>query len=286
MTRPPPLAARRPRRVMLRAMAALAMAGWLGGGAVVSPALAQGGAVRGGAVGGSGQVEVLAEQGIEWLQGERLVIATGNASATRDDTTVWADRLVAAYEEQPGGGTEFVRLEAQGSVRITTPEHTAFGHTGVYDLRTGQFDLVGSPARLVTANEVLTAQERLTYNIESGIATATGGATIEQEGNILRAPTLIGRMVEGPNGEMTFSTIDGEGGVTIVTADETAYGSQGNYDANSGIATLSGSVKIERGDTTLTGARATYNMRTGVSTLSGSDGTGRARAVVGQDTGR
>ncbi|MGC2854766.1 LptA/OstA family protein [Novispirillum sp. DQ9] len=236
--------------------------------------------------GSSGPIEVLADNGIEWQQSQRRFTARGNAVASRGDVSVRADQLVASYRETEGGGTDISRLEAHGGVRISSPTQTATGTSAVYDLDTGRVELLGSPARLVTPNETLTANERLTYDTVKGIATAQGGATIEQGGRVLRAPTLEARLVATADGGTALSTVEARGGVEIITPSETAHGSQGNYDANSGIATLTGSVRIVRGDNVLTGSKAIVNLRTGVSTLQGGGpadaqgGTGRARAIL------
>lgn len=253
---------------------------------LAAPALSQGLNLSAGGE-ARGPIEVLADNGIEWQQSQRRFTARGNAVASRGDVSVRADELIASYRETPGGGTDISRLEARGGVRIASPTQTATGTSAFYDLDSGRVELKGSPARLVTPNETLTATERLTYDTVKGIATAEGGATIEQGGRLLRAPLLEARLAPGADGGLALSTVEARGGVEIITPGETAHGSQGKYDANSGIATLTGSVRIVRGDNVLTGSKAVVNLRTGISTLQGGGGggdgqggTGRARAVL------
>jgi lipopolysaccharide export system protein LptA len=82
------------------------------------------------------------------------------------------------------------------------------------------------------------------------------------------------------NGKSELQTVDATGGVLITTEKETARGSQGKYNAKTGIATLTGSVTLTRGQNVLQGGLATVNMKTGVSSLSGTSATdGKARAV-------
>lgn len=250
----------------------------------LAPVLAQGLNLSAGGE-ARGPIEVLADNGIEWQQSKQRFTARGNAVASRGDVSVRADELIASYRETEGGGTDISLLEALGNVRIASPSQTATGTSAFYDLDSGRVELKGAPARLVTPNETLTAKDRLTYDTIKGIATAEGGATIEQGGRILRAPLLEARLVPTPDGGTALSTVEARGGVEIVTASETAHGSQGKYDANSGIATLTGSVRIVRGDNVLTGSKAIVNLRTGVSTLQGGGGdgqggTGRARAIL------
>lgn len=229
---------------------------------------------------GEGPIEVLADRGIEWEQGRQRFTARGNATATRGDVTVRADELVAYYREgAAGGATEIHRLEARGAVRITSPEETATGDAAFYDVDQGRIELIGNPVRLVTPNETLTARERLTYDVRDRMATAEGAATVRQGERTVQAQKLVAHLSE-TEGRTTVERVEALGGVTIVTPQETAQGSQGNYDAKTGIATLTGSVKITRDENVLTGSKAIVNLQTGVSTLYGGGAEGRARAVL------
>jgi lipopolysaccharide export system protein LptA len=87
-----------------------------------------------------GPVDITSNDGIEWRQEQRVVIARGNARAIRDGVTVDATRLLARYRPQAGtqqaaapgaadsplsGGNEIWRFEAEGNVRITTATDVA-----------------------------------------------------------------------------------------------------------------------------------------------------------------
>ena len=53
-----------------------------------------------------GPISVLADDGIEWRQTEKQVVARGNARATREGVTVTADRLTAWYRPKPGAAPQ------------------------------------------------------------------------------------------------------------------------------------------------------------------------------------
>lgn len=235
-----------------------------------------------------GPLEVLADDGIEWQQDLKRFVARGNAVATRGEVTIRANELVAFYRDGPGsadGGTDIYRLEAHGNVTVTSPDQKATGEQAIYEVDSGEVVLIGSPATLISRQDTLTAP-RVVYDSRAGIAVASGGATVVRPDNrVLRAETLTAHMRE-VDGRTEVSSVEAVGDVVITTAKETARGSQGNYDAKTGIATLTGSVKIVQGENVLDGAKAVVNLETGVSTLySGEDG-GRARAVLvpGQST--
>jgi lipopolysaccharide export system protein LptA len=224
----------------------------------------------------SGPIEVLADNGIEWQQDRQRFVARGNAQASRGTVTLRSDELVAYYDT---AGGDISRLEAHGNVRITSPSEEATGDDAEYDVAASRLVLTGDPVRLKTPREVLTAKRRLTYDVAAHQAVAEGGATIDQGKRTLRAATLVAHLRE-VEGKTELSTVDAQGGVVITTENETARGSQGNYNAKTGIATLTGSVTLTRGPNVLTGTKAVVNMRTGVSTLHGGGGDGKARAVL------
>jgi len=156
-----------------------------------------------------GPIAITSRDGIEWLQQQHEVIATGDARAVRRNVTVTADRLIAFYRKkqdaapstaapaggaQPGtkgpasgpldvtgtdeGGNEIYRLEAEGHVVITTPTDRAQGDKAVYDLDRAVMVMTGGDLRLTTPNDVLTARDDLEYWSAKHMAVARGDAVV------------------------------------------------------------------------------------------------------------
>ncbi|WP_019646216.1 LptA/OstA family protein [Novispirillum itersonii] len=236
--------------------------------------------------GGGGPIEVLADDGIEWQQPKKQFIARGNAQAIRGGVTVRAPVLIAHYRDTDGSATDIEVLEATGGVTITSATEQATGRRAIYTVATGMLVLYGdgAPVSLVTKTETVVAKDRIEYDTKAQKAVAYGGASVKKADKTLTAETLIAYMEE-VNGKTDLRLVEGVGEVVIVTAKETARGSQGNYDAKTGIATLTGSVTINRDQNVLTGNKAVVNMNSGLSTLYGGGGDGsRARAfLVPQD---
>lgn len=243
-----------------------------------APAQAQG-LDLGGA--GSGPIEVLADDGIEWQQPKKQFIARGNAQATRGGVTINAPTLIAHYKDDDGSATDIEVLEALGGVTIKSATETATGQRAVYTVANSLLILYGegTPVTLVTPTETVIAKDRIEYDATTRKATAFGGASVKKEDRTLSANTLVAYMEE-INGKTDMRRVEGVGEVVIVTAQETARGSQGNYDAKTGIATLTGSVTITRDKNVLTGNKAVVNMNSGLSTLYSGGGGTRARAVL------
>lgn len=152
-----------------------------------------------------GPIAITASNGIEWVQQQHKVIASGDARAVRQNVTVTADRLIAFYRKKAEtagqgakpapapkaasggapdvtgadeGGNEIYRLEAQGHVVIATPTDRAQGDRAVYDLDKAVLVMTGRDLRLTTPNDVLTARDDLEYWSAKHMAVARGDAVV------------------------------------------------------------------------------------------------------------
>jgi lipopolysaccharide export system protein LptA len=109
------------------------------------------------------------------------------------------------------------------------------------------------------------------------VATQEGGKTLK--GDVLTAhfkdksapppkPGAKPAPAESGGGGLELQRTDAFGHVVIVSSNETVTGDRGDYNAETGIATVSGSVKISReGGNQLEGGWAHVNLNTGVSKL-------------------
>jgi len=154
-----------------------------------------------------GPVDITATDGIEWRQGEQVVIARGNARAVKQGVTVDADRLLARYRQPPGrqgqpappaepglgGGGEIWRLEAEGQVRIKTATDTARGDRAVYDIDQAVLVLTGRDLGLTSGTQEVTAKDSLEYWSAKRMAVARGGAVVTDsaEGRRITADTVV-----------------------------------------------------------------------------------------------
>ncbi|CUW38488.1 conserved exported protein of unknown function [Magnetospirillum sp. XM-1] len=245
---------------------------------------------------GDQQIQVYADNGIEWHSEELRVIARGNAHAIRGNMTVDADVLTAHYRKG-AKGDEIWRLDADGNVVIRSPNDTATGHKAIYDLDKSIFVLKGAPAKLVTPTDTFTATESLEYWELKKMAVLRGDAVATQpgektlKGDVLTAhfkdksatpskpgakpaqagtakPGQAGQQSGGDGNGLELQRADAYGHVVILSKSETVTGERGDYDAETGIATVTGSVKISReGGNQLEGGWAHVNLNTGVSKL-------------------
>ncbi|NKC29710.1 LptA/OstA family protein [Falsiroseomonas selenitidurans] len=270
-----------------------------------------------------GPVEITASDGIEWRQQEQVVIARGAARALRDGVAVDADRLIARYRprggagaqpaatpgESPLSGGEIWRLEAEGSVRVTSATETAEGERAVYDMDQAVMVLSGRGLSLTTPEQRITARDSLEYWPQRRMAVARGNALVVTSDNRrIAAETLVAYFLDAPTegaparapapapapapgarppiaglpGADEGSRIDrveAYGNVEIRTADEVVRGARGVYSPHTGLARLVGGVRITRGENQLNGQEAIVNLRTGVSRLVSAPGA-RVQGLV------
>lgn len=251
------------------------------------PAAAQG---LPGLGGGPNPVEVDADKAIEWHQDVRAYVARGNASAKRNDSTVFADVLTAYYREVPGKGNEVFQLLAEGNVRIVSPSQEVFGERGVYDVDKQVAVVTGRNLKLVTRTDIVTARDTLEYYEAKNLTVARGDAVAVRmsNGDRLRADILIGQLKKMPDGSTQMERIDGAGSVVVTTATDVALSDKLVYSVADETAVLLGNVKITRNDNQLNGDAAEMNMKTKVNRVIAGPATGgrvMGLLIPGQEPG-
>ncbi|NBC96178.1 MAG: hypothetical protein GVY27_07490 [Deinococcus-Thermus bacterium] len=230
---------------------------------VPGPAAAQ----LSGLTGSDEPVEIEAIDSLEWFSEEMLYVARGDVVIRQGETTLTADTVTAAYRELEDGSTEIFRLTAEGNVVVTTPEQTVTGATGVYDVDRAVFVMAGGDLKLVTPTDTVTARDSLEYWENRNLAVARGDAKAVRGDDQVEADELTAEFADGPEGEQEMQRLGARGNVVITTPTEVARGSEGVYDVETGIATLSGDVRLNRDGNQLHGDFAEVDMETGVSRL-------------------
>ena len=208
-------------------------------------------------------------------------MARGNASAKRNDSTVFADVLTAYYREVPGKGNEVFQLVADGNVRIVSPTQQVFGDHGVYDVDKQVAVVTGKDLKLVTAKDVITARDSLEYYEARELTVARGDAVAVRGADRLRADVLIGRLKKLPDGTTQMDRIDGSGSVVVTTPTDVALSDKLVYSVPDNVAVLMGNVKITRGDNQLNGDAAEMNMNSKINrVIAGRDAGGRVSGLL------
>lgn len=230
-------------------------------------------------------VEIEADTGIEWQRHVKVVVARGNARAVRGDIHVRADELRARYRDRPDGSTQIWRLEGDGNVQISSPTETAYGEAATYDFDQNLLVLKGGErVRLVTDSDEISAERQLEYSPQTNTLIARGNALAVQSDRRLQAEQLTAHLVRDASGKSRVQNVEAVDRVKVITPQDVFAADRGTYNAETGIATLTGSVKIVRGANQLNGCRGEVDLKSGVSRLfacgRGDSGTAPVRGII------
>ncbi len=227
--------------------------------------------------GGDGEpIEILADDGIEWHQDDKVFIARGNARAIRETVSVNAD-LLRAYYRETEAGTELWRLDADGSVEIVSPTEVIYGDEAIYDIDNSVLVVRGENIRFVAGDDVITAENQLEYWEIKNIAVARGDAVVTRLDKTLYADVLVAHFRRDEGEATSVHRVDAYDDVRIVTLEDEIVADRGVYNVNTARATLTGSVLITRSQNTLTGCKAEVNLNTGISKLFACEGGSGSR---------
>jgi lipopolysaccharide export system protein LptA len=231
-----------------------------------------------------GELDVSADESLEWYQNEKMYVARGNARAVKGSMTIEADRLAAFEREitKPDSTekvTEIYRLVAEGNVRVTTDQQQAFGDRAVYTLDEKVAVLTGKDLQFVTDTDFVTARDSLEYWEEKKIAVARGRAIAVRQDRHVEADSLTAEMAEGAKGDLEVVQMAAEGNVIIITKNDITYGDSAIYDLKANTALVKGRVRVTQEKSQLIGDTAEVDFKAGKSRLKG-DGKTRVKALI------
>ena len=128
---------------------------------------------------------VTARDSLEYWQLKDMFVARGNALAVLEDRKIKADILTAHLRKDENEESEVYRVDAFGSVLITTPTDIARGEKGVYFVDTGIATLTGSVK--ITRGDNQLNGEIAEINMNTGVSRILAGAEKGGESKPVRA---------------------------------------------------------------------------------------------------
>ncbi len=130
-------------------------------------------------------IEINADQ-LEVFQEENRAVFTGHVVAIQDKVRLKAERMNVFYreseekEKKAEQQNAIDKIEVEGGVFLSTPEETASGDRGVYDVK-NQRIVLNSNVILTRGKNTLKGNA-LTYDFTTGKSKMTGGATTSTGG--------------------------------------------------------------------------------------------------------
>lgn len=219
-------------------------------------------------------IEITADNGIEWEKNKEILIASGNAKASRGGITVLAEVLRAYYRKKTTGGTDLYRLDAAGGVKIFSDTESMEGQTAVLDFEQAILKVDGKKVIYKAGPDTITANQQMEYWERQKMAVARGNAVAIHKGKTLRADVLKALLRKNKTGRSEVYIIEAFNNVLIVSDKDRLRSDSAIYKLDSGIATLKGNVSIIRENTILKGDLAEINLKTGISKLLTVDSVG------------
>jgi lipopolysaccharide export system protein LptA len=119
-------------------------------------------------------IEIAADS-MEVEQERQVATFKGSVDAVQGDLRLRADVLVVHYQDKADGGGQSISLiEADGNVFVSSPDETAQGTHGVYDVNARTIALDG-PVTLTRGDNVIKG-DRLELELETGVSRVIGGS--------------------------------------------------------------------------------------------------------------
>jgi lipopolysaccharide export system protein LptA len=123
---------------------------------------------------------------LEVHQTDQAVIFTGNVVATQGASTLRSNELTVYYEDtgggadggapagdQASGGRSVKRMEANGSVTVTSADQKAEGDTGIFDMKSSKATLTGTV--VLTQKQNIVRGKKLDADLNTNVVRLTGG---------------------------------------------------------------------------------------------------------------
>ena len=202
-------------------------------------------------------IDIEADDGIEWQQNNRVYIARGNARATRGQTTIFADTLMAFY--RPVCSPEAIAAAAKRQVMQTqdfADADTKWQATAAAVKKEGkpvpaEPTPPAKPAAAPTCPDPATAPTQTAAADAGKPAAAAPPATAKPGAADPAKPAAGGDPVSG--GSTEIYRVEAEGNVRIATETQTVYGDHAVYDVDQALLVMTGKhLKLETPRDTVT----------------------------------
>lgn len=216
------------------------------------------------------EVDLTADNRMEWHQKEQKMVAVGNAVATRKDLKVRGDTMTAYYKKvPPADKTQITTVHAVGNVKMSSARADAFGDTMDYDLEKDSMILKGRPAKIKTDKETITAIDSITYYPSQQKAIAIGDVHADNGQDKLFADRMVSYFEKAsPNSNnLEMKKVNIYGHVKIITANATVWADRGTYLPQEGLVKLFENVTLEQDGNKLHGDYAESDLNSGISRM-------------------
>ena len=231
-------------------------------------------------------IEIDADNRIEWHRNEQKMIAVGNAVAVQENDILKGDTLTAFYERvQFEDGTQKNQIQkilAEGKVSIQMDESIGTGNHFTYDLPTQISTLKGKPAQLTNKMGVITAKNSIVYYGAENKSVATGDVIAKSPEYTVYSDKMISYFTMNKQGQRELKKVDifaDNRPVKIINQQAEVTGKKGSYFPLENKFKIFDDVVIKQNGDILNGDYAETDLNTGISRLLPTKKGGRVSGI-------
>lgn len=219
-------------------------------------------------------IDVDADQRIEWYRDEQKIVAIGNAVAVKNDHTLRGNVLTVFYEkvmlEDGSQKNQIQKILADGNVHLEMPDSNGRGEHFDYSLPLKTAYLSGNPARLENKLGEITATDGITYYGAENKSIARGDVIAKNPDYTVYADKMISYFDEDKQGQKSLNRVeiyaDGKP-VKITNKQSVVTGRRGIYFPREDKFKIFDDVVINQNNDILKGDYAETDLKTGISRL-------------------
>ena len=215
-------------------------------------------------------MNLTADNRVEWHHKTQKMVAVGNAIATRGDMQVRADQMSADYKKNATTGkNQITQVHATGNVKMKSPRADAFGNTLDYNLEQDIIVLRGQPAKIKTSTETITAEDSITYYPSQQKAIAVGNVSANNGKDKIFGNKMIAYFepTKKQSDNLEMKQVEIYGNVKIINKDTTVWADKGLYNPKTAIIKLHDNITIEQNGNRLQGDSAQSDLNSGISKI-------------------
>lgn len=227
-------------------------------------------------------INIDADDKVEWYRDEQKMIAYGNAIATKEANSLKGDTITAFYEKiQLEDGTQKNQIQkiiSENNVKLQTADAQGFGEYFDYYLPLKTAILKGKPARIVNNQGELTATESITYYDAENKSIALGDVIAKNQDYTIHANKMISFFDTDKQGKKSLNRVEiyaNAKPIKIINKQATVTGERGIYFPIENKLKVFDNVVINQNNDILKGDYAETDLTTGISRLLATNKSGR-----------
>ena len=226
-------------------------------------------------------IELFADDGLEWNQKEQKIIMHKNATAKTQSYELNADNIEALYK---GNNKKIYKIFANDNVKIKSATEKISTDKMVYDIDAERIDLFSNtnPTIMIGNDSKIITKDKIIYFKNKNYATADNAEIIHSGRHIFSDYIKI--TFENKDGKNQVKKINANGNIRL-DGEEELYGDSAEYNPKDGLTTIDGNVRFKKGtEANLSGGKIVYNMNTGIAKVLPKDKDSKVSGVFSTQT--